>query len=374
MITILHIITGLDTGGAESMLAQLVEHSTSVQHRVVSLKDKGIVASRIEASGIKVDCLHLNKPWMVFFGLWKLLRILTTYKPTIVHTWLYHADLIGGLAAKFFSSSRIVWGIHLTEYHFTKHTTQGIVKLCSLLSHSIPDVIVCVAESTKNAHARSGYDQQKMIVIENGVNTDRFIPNPAARREIRQTYHIPDYVYLIGMVARFHPQKDHETFIHAAHMVQQMRHDVRFVFVGKDIGEHNSALVALLKKYAVMEYVYLWGESVDIARVTASFDIATLASHEESFGLVIAEAMACAVPCVVTDVGDAARIVGDTGLVVPKENPEALANAWNTMLELGIDARTKQGNAARERVAQLFSLRKTVEQYERCYASLNRQY
>lgn len=374
MITILHIITGLDTGGAESMLAQLVEHATSVQHRVVSLKDKGIVAVRIEALGITVDCLHLNKPWMLFSGLWKLLRILHTYKPTIVHTWLYHADLIGGGVAKLFSRTKIIWAIHLTHHRLNKRSTRFIITLCAFLSHYIPDIIVCVAESTKKAHVAIGYPENKMVVIENGVNTHQFIPNPTARFETRKQLGVSENTHLIGMVARFHPQKNHEICIRAAQIVVRMRQHMRFVFVGKDMSEKNNVLMTLLKKYEVLNYFYLLGEQSDIPQITASFDIATLSSSEEAFPLVIAEAMACEVPCVVTDVGDAARIIGDTGIVVPKNNPTALAHAWLEMIEMGTALRAERGKAARQRVTTLFSLRTTVEQYERCYASLNRQY
>jgi glycosyltransferase involved in cell wall biosynthesis len=175
---------------------------------------------------------------------------------------------------------------------------------------------------------------------------------------------LPDDALLIGLVARFNPVKGHQTFLQAAGLLARQIPAPHFVLIGPDVTDCNELLRGWVQESGIAEQVHLLGERPDIPRVTAALDIATCASYGESFPIVVGEAMACGVPCVVTDVGDAASMVADTGHVVPPRDARALATAWRELLELGAAERQALGARARVRIEENYSLHSTVRQYE----------
>jgi len=209
-----------------------------------------------------------------------------------------------------------------------------------------------------------------MVVIPNGFDVDTFMPDVAARNSIRKELAIPDDAPVIGMAARFEPIKDHHNFIRAAKILHQTRPNVRFVLCGQGVSWDNEILVTWIDEAGIRNRFHLLGLRRDMSSITAAFDIATLTSFGEAFPNVVGEAMSCAVPCVVTDVGDTARIVGETGMVVPSRNPYALAEAWRQMLDLGPEGRCRLGMAARERVKDKFGLPKIVDCYQNHFEEL----
>jgi glycosyltransferase involved in cell wall biosynthesis len=372
---ITHIITGLDTGGAEMMLYKLLLKSDKSRFsaNVISLTNIGPVGDRIQTLGIPVTALGINarapNPWAIV-RIGSYLRQMST---DIVQTWMYHADLIGGVAARLAGKIPVVWGIRHTTLNpdSDKRSTILVVKACSKLSKWIPTKIVCCAEASRSLHVLLGYDEQKMLVIQNGFDLDRFCPNKTAYREMRKELHIPEETLLIALIGRFHPQKGHRTFIEAAARLHTCHPVVHFVLCGDNVTWNNPDLVNWIDSAGIHGQCHLLGCRDDMPRIQASLDIGgTSASHGEAFPNVIGEAMACGIPCVVTDVGDSAFIVGDTGIVVPPENPDELAQAWKKMISLGRDGRLHLGEQARQRIRKNFDLHLIVRQYEELYDSV----
>ena len=181
---------------------------------------------------------------------------------------------------------------------------------------------------------------------------------------------VPDNTILIGLFGRYHPVKGHEVFLKAAQLLLKKHPHIHFLLGGKEVDNTNYVLNQQIAQLEIGEQIHLLGERQDVHHLTASLDIASSSSYSEGFPNVIGEAMSCGVPCAVTDVGDSARIVGNTGRVVPANNPEALANAWQELIEMGAEGRFKLGSAARSRIIECFSLDLVVTQYETLYETI----
>jgi glycosyltransferase involved in cell wall biosynthesis len=211
-----------------------------------------------------------------------------------------------------------------------------------------------------------------MIVIPSGVDPEALKPDPMARRITRQALSIPSETPVIGLVGRYHPQKDHQNFVHAAKLLVSKRPSVHFVLCGEGVTWENEELVTWIDHASIRASCHLLGRREDIPQLMASFDLATLSScFGESFPNVIIEAMSCGVPCVVTDVGDSAYIVGSTGVAVPPRNPAALAEAWEHMLGLGQEQLIQGGVAARQRVQDHFDLPQNVDRYQTLFEEMS---
>lgn len=377
-IHITHIITGLNTGGAEMMLYMLLlkADKSRFSANVISLTNIGPVGEKIQSLGIPVTALGMYakapNPWAIV-RIGSYLRQMST---DVVQTWMYHADLIGGMAARLAGKIPVIWGIHHTTLNpnSDKRSTILVAKICSKLSKWIPVRIVCCAEISRSLHVSLGYDEQKMLVIQNGFDLDRFCPNKTAYKKMREELGIPEGTLLIGLIGRFHPQKGHRTFIKAAARLHTCHPDVHFVLCGNNVTWKNSDLARWIDSADIYEQCHLLGCRDDMPRIQASLDIGTNASHSEAFPLVIGEAMACGVPCVVTDVGDSALIVGDTGIAIPPKDPDALAQAWEKIISPGSDYRFKLGERARQRIRENFDLNIIVRRYEKLYDSVVRGY
>lgn len=367
-LRVMHLITGLGTGGAESMLAKLVERMDpeGFDSHVVSLLVPGPNAERIQAASVPVDHLGMRRgiptPWA--FG--KLCRLLRAKKPHVLQTWLYHADLMGSAAAAVCGPRRVFWNIRcsnmdLGNYRFTTTMT---LRINAKLS-SFPEAVVSNSQTALDFHRSLGYAPRREVVIPNGFDTEVFAPDTAARTALRQSLGIAESAVVVGMIARFDPQKDHANLISAFGRMQ--RADV-LLLCGDDMVEANAELVTLLDAAGVKEKVRLLGRRGDVPAVMNGLDVCVLSSaYGEGFPNVLGEAMACGVPCVTTDVGDAAHVVGETGKVVPPRDPEKLAAAVDELLSLPPEERIVLGRAARRRVEDLFSLDAVVQRYEALY-------
>ena len=373
-ISVLCLITALTGGGAEMMLYRLMSRldRTKFKPQVVSMIDLGPVSEKIRALGIQVRSLGMRQGIPNPLAVFRLAQWLQRDRPDVIQTWMYHADLLGGLAARLAGGIPISWGIHHSDLSLegNRRLTLLTVKACAPISRWLPTKIVCCSEASREVHAAAGYATEKMIVIPNGIDLQLFRPNPNARATIRRNLGIPADAPVIGMVGRFHPQKDHYNFIQAAQQLYQSQPEARFLLCGEDVTWKNAELVKWIEDAEIRERCLLLGKRDDIPDLTAAFDIATLSSMGEGFPNVVVEAMACGVPCVVTDVGDSARIVADTGTVVPRRDPQALANAWHAMLKMDRTTRAQLGLVARQRVMDHYSLSQIVSRYESLFEEL----
>ncbi|EKO3726007.1 glycosyltransferase [Vibrio metschnikovii] len=369
---ILHIITSLNDGGAEAVLYRLCACEKNNEHIVISMMDGGKYGPLLKAIGIEVYCLNMPQGRVSLSGLWHLFKLLRALKPDVVQTWMYHADLIGGVIAKFSGVRNIVWGVHHTTLvkGESKRSTILIAKVNALISSFIPHKIIYCAEKSRQVQELIGFNIQRGRVVPNGYNINDFMPNLNARMTFRQEIGVMDEVLLIGHVGRYHPLKDYPTLVNAVGLLTKQKSALKAAMVGSDLTTDNIKLNQLLKDNICNEHITLLGRRSDITTVMNGFDLFVLSSVSEAFPNVLAEAMACGTPCVTTNVGDAAVIIGDTGWVVPPKNPQALAKA---MLE-AIDE--KQNNpqawqarkqACRERIVNNFSIEKMVESYHQVW-------
>jgi glycosyltransferase involved in cell wall biosynthesis len=373
-VSILHLITTLDTGGAEMMLSKLFAHMNrdDFMNHVLSLTGIGPVGRKIIAQGIPVYSLNMPRGRLNIGGMFKLWRIIRFLRPTILQTWLYHADLLGLVFGRLAGVKFVCWNIRCSEMDLYRYRpgTRITVRLCAMLS-SFPDVVIANSKEGADFHKRMGYKAKRWELIPNGFDLGVFKPDRQAKerlaRELGLNHKEPPI--FAGYIARFDPMKDHPTFIRAACLLLRERRDVHFILAGKDVNEENKALAAQIPD-VWKDHFHLLGERDDIPTVAAGLDIATLTSYGEGFPNTIGEAMSCGVPCVVTDVGDSARIVGDTGRVVPPRDPSALARACMELIEMGQRKRYELGMAARERILRNFELTRIVKDYEALYSSL----
>jgi glycosyltransferase involved in cell wall biosynthesis len=371
MLKVLHLISSLNTGGAQRMLCKLVARSdrTRFRHVVVSLIEPGPVGKTIADLGIPVHHLDMQRGVPDPRAVIRLRAMLRREVPDVLQTWMYHADLVGFLAAVPLRMP-IAWNIRGSLHENPGLAISAVIKLCARVSRFLA-VVVTNSDAARVQLTELGYLPKRWVLIPNGFDLAEFIPNSSARQAVRRDLELPAEAVLIGSVARFHPQKDHRTFLKAASLLGRQWPELHFVLVGRDVTPSNTTLQEWIEDEGLGDRVYLLGERTDIPSLTASLDIATCSSaYGEGFPNVIGEAMSCGVPCVVTNVSDLADIVGDTGVVVPPRDAEALAAAWNQLLQLGPERRRELGARARDRVGTHYSLDLVVRQYEELYEQL----
>lgn len=372
-IRLVHIITGLKTGGAEMMLYKLLSqiNRDKFDCHVISLTDDGVIGPKIQALGIPVFSVGMRNGLPDPIGFFRLVIQLKKHRPDIVQTWLYHADLLGGLAAKLIGVKKVIWNIRNSnlDADLNKWHTRMTARFCALLSNWLADGIICNSERAAQVHQSLGYKKALFHQIGNGFDLARFCPNVTAKSALCKQLEVPEETLLIGLVARFDPQKHHQNFIQAASYISKKFLNIRFVLVGKDIDHHNKQLQKWIEETGHSDLFLLLGERNDIPDINAALDIACSSSLGESFPNAIGEAMACGVPCVVTDVGDLSKLVGDTGFVVPTDDPEALANAIIELLIKPEVVRQNMGKLARQRIEKNFSILSIIREYEQLYLS-----
>ncbi len=372
-----HVITGLGIGGAETMLYRLLSAlpRAELESLVVSLSSPGPMAERITAIGVPVASLGMSRGLPQPFALAHLARELRRFRPDLVQTWMYHADLLGGVAARLVTSAPVVWGLHNSTLDpaRTPWSTRAVVAVCARLSRRIPQSILSCSEVARRVHQSLGYDAARMTVIPNGFDLGAFRPSAADYAALRAELGLAADTVLVGLVARWHPQKDHVNFVEAAAHTARQRPEVSFLLVGTGIDDANTQLRDLIAATGLGQRFRLLGERTDIPRLTAGLDVAvSAAAFGEAFPLVIGEAMASGVPCVVTDVGDSAMMVGTTGRVVPARDPAALAAALVEVLALPTQERRNMGAAARARISTEYDLDSVAARYADLYRSLAR--
>jgi glycosyltransferase involved in cell wall biosynthesis len=330
------LIRSLNYGGAERQLTTLAKGFYKEGHSVVVavFYSGGPLEEDLRNSGVKVHLLNKRNRWDVveFFG--HLVSFLKKEKPDILHSYLVEPNILTGLLKPFFPAIKMVWGIRasnmdLSQYDWFSRLT---FRFQSILS-KFPDLIIANSNTGRDYHLKYGFPRKKMVVIYNGIDTTVFHYEEGIRREMRQKLGIKEDEKLIGLIGRLDPMKDHSTFIKAAGLLKKEREDVRFICVGRDVANRKKDLQALSQEIGLKNSIIWLDEMENITGIYNALDINTSSSsYGEGFSNTIAEAMACGTPCVVSDVGDSSLIVGDTGIVVPPKDPEALKEGLKVML------------------------------------------
>ncbi|PID45991.1 MAG: hypothetical protein CSB47_06710 [Proteobacteria bacterium] len=373
MIKVAHISTGLETGGAEVQLMRLIAamNHDEFEMMVISMDRDTYLADRIRELGIPVHSLCLRKrPW----ALWEGYQLLRKFNPDVIHGTMYEGGVFGTLCRPFLPKKpHVIWTVHEPLEHYDEEPLRKRLQLRLWGKMSgLPECLMYVSHLNMQQHLDYGFNNQKAIVIPNGVDTTRFGPNRKKGLAIRKSLGIPEDCIVIGKTARYHRQKNHVGFLRSAALLAAKYDNVRFILVGTNVDEHNDTLTRLIGKLELDGKVYMLGNREDIPDIVNAYDIATLTSLGEAFPLTLGEAMVSAVPCVATDVGDNAYIIADTGYVVPVEDDQAMADSWEKIVVLSDQERAELGQKARQRCLDHFTLEQQVKQHEELYRTLYR--
>lgn len=363
---VLHVITGLGSGGSERMLHRLVTRrwTEALEQTVISLTDGGIYGPDIAAAA-RLVTLDMTPGRPHPAAVLRLASWMRRIRPDVVVSWLYHADLIATVSSRLAARPPLVWNVRCSNMAFDRYarTTRWTVAALARLS-GLPASICCNSEAGIQHHRSLGYHPRSWRLVDNGLDPEEYRPDPARRQAARADVAADADDVLIGMIARVDPMKDHRTFLAAvAGCAERMPGvKIRAVLIGR--GTDGAEIGRLITKTGAADAIRL-GESRQIPQVLCGLDgVVSASSFGEGFPNAILEAMACGVPVVATDVGDSARVLGETGLVVPPGDAAAMAGAIATLVEDGVEGRRRRGEAARQRVLARFTLEAVAGQYE----------
>lgn len=365
-----HIITGLNVGGAERALFSLLAGGLldGCSNRVISLTDEGYYGPLLRDAGVPLNCLSIGGSLPGPRDIVALSRLVRRHPADIIQGWMYHGNIAATLAAQL-SRNRpaLSWNVRqaLDAKDEFKLSTRLVIRLGGWIS-KLPDAIIYNSDRASLQHESSGYHSRESVVIPNGFDACKWRPDPAARFRIKQSLKLGEQVRIIGFVGRGEAQKDLPNLFHAFARVAADIPDVVLVCVGRD-------LERWIPRGMSTERIRFLGQRTDAERIVPAFDLLCLSSRTEGFPNVVGEAMACGVPCVTTDVGDAAAIVAETGWSAPPRDSGALAAALQAALDVGPDERRARGFAARARIKKYYSLSSVMDRYQVLYAELANQ-
>lgn len=372
---ILHIVTGLSTGGAERALYNVLAGGLAERFdtAVVSLRDEGTVGPLITALGVPVYSMNFKSCISCARGIFRLSQIVRYFCPNLIQGWMYHGNIAASINSLFCSiNAKVVWNIRQSLYSlkFEKCMTRQVVRANRFLSNHA-EAVIYNSRLAMAQHEAFGFASDRSLFIPNGFDVERFRPNSETGIEVRQALGIPKNAIVIGHVARFHPMKDHGSFLQAAVKVARQFPESHFLVVGREVSLNNQFLANIVPQELEKCFSFP-GERADVHRFMHAMDVlVTSSAWGEGFPNVLGEAMACGVPCVSTDVGDCREIVGNTGVLVPPSDSESLARGMLALLEMSAEDRRALGRAARDRVKTRYSLPKTVEKYINLYERLS---
>ncbi|MEQ1756371.1 MAG: glycosyltransferase [Micropepsaceae bacterium] len=357
------------TGGAEAMLLKLISRgSLDFKHSVISLQTKGTIGPKLEAVGVEVFALNMAGGRIPGVSALKLMDLLDSLRPDLIQAWMYHANLGTTLARSFLRQPPpLYWSIRcsLSLGDREKWLTAAVVRGCAYISSSAQTIIYNSRRSMQE-HSALGYKSKGARVIANGFDLKQFSRSAQFRSQLRETLHIPPNAFVVGMLARLHPMKDHRTFLATARNVVSQTSDTYFVAAGRGVPELASQFPDLVAELGTR--LVLLPEFDAVEKFMSALDIFLLTSAwGEGFPNVLGEAMACELPCITTDAGDSAHIVDKAGIIVAPADVVALARETMALYQSGPDRLRLLGEQARERVRAHFSIERAVSAYEACW-------
>jgi glycosyltransferase involved in cell wall biosynthesis len=369
---IVHVITGLGNGGAEGALYRLVKYDQANDHIVISLLDHGKYGQMLEQANIRVLSLGMPRGSITLSAILKLRKHIKQEAPDVVHTWMYHSDFLGGLIARSCGIKNIMWCIRNStlDREKTSLVTRAVAKACALLSNIVPKTIVSCSRDASKIHIELGYSADKIVTIPNGYDFSALKFTPQRRQQLREEMGVADSIVLIGMVARWDPQKDHHNLLQALSLLPaSLKDSWRLVLIGNQMQADNAELTALIEEAGLESQVLLYGPTNDVVGLMSALDLHVLSSaYGEAFPNVVAEAMACETPSISTNVGDAAYIVNDDSFVVPPSDPVALKLVLQRCISQAVNEPLvwlQFGEICRARVIQEFSIEQMVQAFNR---------
>ena len=370
---VMFLCRALDYGGAENQLVFLARKLSDrgIETGIAVYYSGGGLEDELKDSSVAVFHLNKRSRWDVIGFCRELTRVVSVEKPDILHSYLTDSNALSVLIKPFLPKLKIAWGIRASYMDFNRYGWLAKVLFavtCRLSGQA--DLIIANSHAGRFFHQRRGYPSEKMVVIPNGIDTCRFAPDPDAGERVRREWSLSESENLIGLVGRLDPVKDHPTFLEASALLLGQRDDVRFVCVGEGRASYREELEHMSEHLRLHDRILFAGLRKDMRAVYNALNIATLVSIGEGFPNVIGEAMACGIPCVVTDAGDSEKIVGSTGVVVSPGDPQALARGWQKILEMRKEEKAELGRQARDRIVALFGTEIFIARTEEALRSL----
>ncbi|AMN50843.1 glycosyltransferase [Psychrobacter sp. P2G3] len=365
-----HVIIGLNVGGAELMLKRLVLHSQKTgqfQHRVISLTDIGIIGSDLQSQGITVHSLGMKSVSSVPRTLFRLRSLLKDTRPDVVQTWMYHADFLGGLAAKSVGVDNIIWGIRTTDVsQGASKQTVHLSKLCARLSYYVPNSIVCAAHVSKDYHIGIGYDKSKMMVIPNGFDVEALSSTEEDGLNIRKQFDLSHNDIVIGSVGRFNPVKNQKLFVQVASTLIKDFPDLKFMLVGRDNDSKNKELMSWIKQYDLLDNFRLLGQRNDVPKCLRAMDIFCLHSKTEGFPNVVGEAILSDTTCVAINVGDVGVLLDEESIALSND-VTGVSNTIKNYLTYPKDKLLKKANENKHNIITKYSMEVIIDKFHSLY-------
>jgi len=365
-LRVLHVIGGLQSGGAEALLYRLVTRQSQIHHEIIALAGPDWYSPFLEERRITVHHLNIDSPYSALRALPKLKRLIELSGADVVQSWMYSSNLLAGLFARPLGLP-VVWGIHSSTLEGTGLASRVAAKLGGRLATELTDFVINCSGRSARLHSSMGYGRVRGAVIHNGYDPSVYFPDEQLRTQTRRELGIPKGSFLIGTIGRWSDQKDHANLISAMAIARKRGVPFRCLLIGRGLTELNSDLISALDRSGCRESVILLGERADVPNLARALDLHVLSSRVEAFPNAVAESMLSGTPNVVTDVGDAQVMVGDTGWVVEPRNPEALAEGIATAFEeyrSDQDRWQQRRTAARKQIADRFTLEAMAASYE----------
>lgn len=364
MTNIVFIIRSLNYGGAERQLVNLVKGLNREKFNPTVLHFyPGPLAKELVDANVPVISLEKKGPWELFGFLSRLYKVLKNLKPDVIHGYDSLPNILPMMFKPFFPKTRLVFGVRASNMDLDRYQLKCKIffKMECFFSR-FADLIIVNSRAGFDYVISKGFHKEKMIVIPNGIDTDRFKPDKSTGLSLRKEWGVCDGETLIGQVGRLDPMKDHPTFLKAASLLLKGKKNVRFVCLGTGDRAYKDKLVTLAQELGLSDRIHWAGPTNDMPAVYNALDIVTSSSSfGEGFPNIIGEAMACKIPCVVTDVGDSSLVMGETGIVIPPKNPESMAKGWIESMNEDKDETTSK---ARFRIEKNFSLQKLFQRTE----------
>lgn len=367
---ILHVITGLNQGGAERQLANLVSLYPN-ESAVFSLMKAGIMAEEIHRSGVPIYSgnvkRNISPAWIL-----ALRNAIKDFRPDVVMGWMYHGNLAASLTRHLGYEGPVVWNVRhsVHDIQLEKNSTRWTIRAGAWWSKS-PNSIIYNSTTAAVQHELLGYSSEKKTVLPNGFDLTRFMPSTNARNATREAFRIPPNYFVLGVVGRSHPMKNHLGWLKAFQILVDEGLPVHCVMVGAGVADSDGPLVSAVRRIGLESSITLLPPTESLENLYPAFDLIVMPSlWGEGFPNVVGEAMACGVPALVTNVGDAAVLVDNTGFVASSSSTAGLANSARDALALGMDGLAELGIYARERMVSYYEAKAVASSYRRLFFKL----
>ncbi|GAC33486.1 glycosyltransferase [Paraglaciecola polaris] len=364
--TVIHVISGLQQAGAETLLFRLLgssQKNDSTEHIVLSLTTLGYYGKRLQDIGIEVHVFNLSK-WNFALQLINIFNFLNKIRPACVHCWMYHGNLIGGAVAKLSGIKNIIWSIHHLDVNRKSLSFSSYIasKLGGFFSSVIPHKIIYVSQASMDEHTINGYHNGNNLLINNFVDTESFFPSVEKRSFMRSKFNIDSDVFVVGCVARWNTCKGHKYLFAALNKLKRQGRDFCCVLIGVGMNPYNENLIQLLTTFDLNENIILMDCVDNVEDVYPMFDMHVLPSVSEAFGLVTIEAMSCGIPVLSSNVGSSFLIINNSEYIYNYDDINLLARRLISRMD-NYNDNNSIGLILRARVQEFFSLKSALDNY-----------